>query len=98
MQAPGYLSAIRSENSEVVEAYRNSRFLGVGVPHVDPLKEVQAERAKLGDLAASIPLTTVEKATEALNSGDSAQNIVQFEKELSDTEGLRPKPTEPPVE
>lgn len=82
IQAPGYLMAKVQNNRYVIEAYRNARWPGSNVPHIDPLKEVNAERAKLGKSAESIPLTTVEAATEALNGGESDANIEQFASEL----------------
>jgi len=80
VSAPGYVTSKR--NSAVVQSYQNSRFIGAGVPHIDPLKEVMAERAKLGEAGAQIPLTTVEKSTEALNTGDSEQNLDTFNEEV----------------
>ena len=92
--APGYIEAFRDKNEIVMDAYENCRFVGDNVPHIDPLKEVQAERLKLGDRAVNIPLTTVEEATQAVNSGDSDSNIKQFAEELKITETLGIK-TEP---
>jgi capsid protein len=94
IQARGYLKARAEQNMMVLEAYRNCRFIGSSVPHIDPLKEVNAERAKLGPMAATIPLTTVEAATEALNSGDSDQNIQQFADEINEAKklGIKPEP------
>jgi capsid protein len=82
VSAPGYL--ISGKQSIVKQSYQSCRFIGAGVPHIDPLKEVEAERAKLGPAGAQIPLTTVEKSTEALNAGDSEQNLTQFIKEVED--------------
>lgn len=82
IQAPGYLKAKISGNYMVLEAYRSVRFVGAPVPHIDPLKEVQAERLKLGAAAASYPLTTAEAATENLNGGESAANVQQFSEEI----------------
>lgn len=84
VQAPGYLAAVVDKNEDVMESFRQARFIGAGVPHVDPVKEVKAERAKLGELGKNIPLTTVEKATEALNTGDSYQNLSKYAKEVTD--------------
>lgn len=86
--APGYLKGIMDKNNMVLDAYQNARFVGANVPHIDPLKEVNAERAKLGAKAINIPLTTVEAATEALNGGDSDSNIEQFAEELAESERL----------
>ena len=86
IQAPGYIMSPVS--SDVREAYRNCRFIGANVPHIDPLKEVMAERAKLGDTGKAMPLTTLEMATETLNGGDSQQNLSNFAKEKDDSEGL----------
>lgn len=84
----GYLQAFYKDNIMALEAFRNARFTGPMFPHIDPLKEVNAERAKLGDLAKDIPLTTVEAATEALNGGDSASNLEQFIEELKSAKPL----------
>jgi capsid protein len=94
IQANGYIKAMNEGNIMAMEAYRNARWLGANVPHIDPLKEVQAERLKLGD--DSTPLTTYDQSTEALNSGDFSQNMekVKVEKELIKKSGLEPKPVE----
>jgi len=89
IQAPGYLKAFMANNWMVLEAYRKARFTGAAVPHIDPLKEVQAERAKLGDTGLSIPLTTAEAATEALNGGDSEANMEQYAEELAKSKTLK---------
>lgn len=88
VQAPGYLEAFATGNEMVLGAYRNARFTGPMFPHIDPLKEVNAERAKLGTAGAHIPLTTVEAATEALNGGDSDRNLEQFSAEMKEAERL----------
>lgn len=89
----GYLQAYYSGNMIAVEAFRNARFTGPMFPHIDPLKEVNAERAKLGELGANMPLTTLEAATEALNGGDSTSNMEQFYNELLKNNNLAPKTT-----
>ncbi len=81
---PGYLQAHKEDNDLILSAYRNCRFTGPMFPHIDPLKEVNAERKKLGPLAENIPLTTVEKSTEVLYGGDSRSNMEQFGKELEE--------------
>jgi capsid protein len=78
IQAPGYIDARLKQNYLVLESYRFARFIGPKMPHIDPLKEVDAQRKKLGDLAVNIPLTTIENAVEELNGGDSDSNIEQF--------------------
>lgn len=92
IQAPGYLQAKMKGNMDVLNAYRKCRFIGSPVPHIDPLKEVNAERAKLGPNGAHIPLTTVEAATENLNSGEAENNIEQFAEELKSTDKVGIKP------
>jgi capsid protein len=98
VEAPGYLKAITSENDMVTEAYQSARFTGTMVPHIDPLKEVNAVRKALGTLADNIPLMTVEQATEILNGGESDENIEQFAEEIKHCEdsGLDLNPA-PPV-
>lgn len=96
--SPGFLNALLSKNQMVIDAYLNGRFVGANVPHIDPLKEVAAERAKLGPTLANAPLTTVENATEALNGGDSRSNIKKAGKELEEVEKAGLKIEEKPVE
>jgi len=88
IQAPGYLKAAQENDIMVLDAYRNARFVGPPVPHIDPVKEVAAERLKLGDTAASIPLTTIEAATERLNGGEAASNMEQYSTELQKSKDL----------
>lgn len=82
ISAPGYLTA--EKDSDIREAYQSCRFIGANVPHIDPVKEVEAERMKLGEKGKAIPLTTVEKATENVGGGDAEQNMIKFEDELKD--------------
>lgn len=96
IDAPGYIMAFIREDWMVLEAYRKARFVGAPVPHIDPEKEVRAERMKLGLTADAIPLTTVEAATEALNGGDSNHNLLQFSKELQKANSVGVKIPEPP--
>lgn len=83
ISAPGFIDAIRSNDFMLVESYLCARFTGSMFPHIDPLKEVKAERAKLGSSADHIPLTTIESATSFLNGGNSKSNIVQFSDEVN---------------
>jgi len=82
IDAPGYLRARMSANWDIVDNYHNTWFDGPNVPHIDPLKEVQAVRLKLGDAAANIPLCTVEQGTRQLGTGDADSNMTQFAEEL----------------
>lgn len=88
IKSPGYVEAFDSEDWMLLEAYHKSRFVGVPVPHIDPVKEVDAERKKLGKAADAIPLTTIERATEVLGGGDSDGNIEQFAQELKTSRSL----------
>ena len=86
---PQYLEAILTDNynNEIIkEAYRNCRFIGATVPHIDPVNEVQAERLKLGKSFDNIPITTAEQSCELLNTGDFDQIIkkTEDEKEMSE--------------
>lgn len=89
VSAPGYLSARVQNNTMALGAYRNTRWVGDSVPHIDPEKEVNAERLKLGQSAANMPLTTLEAATEALSGGDSDSNMEQFSSELQEAKKLK---------
>lgn len=93
--APGYLKARIDENHMMLSAYRNARYVGAPVPHIDPVKEVQAERLKLGTAGAHLPLTTQEAATEAIGGGDSEANTEQFEDEIEAAKEFEPVVPEP---
>jgi len=82
--APGFVTAMESGDNILISAYTNARFVGTNVPHIDPLKEVQAERLKLGSAAAHLPLTTAEASSELLGSGDYDTNVTQFADEVED--------------
>lgn len=88
IQAPGFMMGRLRNLRTVIDAYKTATFLGPNVPHIDPLKEVKAEREKLGPLGNSIPLTTVEAATEAVNGGNSDENMEQFAEELAQADEL----------
>ena len=81
IQAPGYIDALMKNNYMVLGAYRNNRFIGPTVPHIDPVKEVTAERLKLGDAFKYVPLSDAEQAMERLNTGDYEIVIKKAEKE-----------------
>jgi capsid protein len=81
ISVPGYLEAMLKKDFTKLEAYRNVRFVGAGVPHIDPLKEVNAERKKLGEIYDRVPLTTGDNATETLNTGDFDSIIEQASRE-----------------
>jgi len=78
----GILKAVAENNEYAFNAFTQCRFVGANVPHIDPLKEVKAEREKLGTSGQHIPLTTVEQATESLNGGDSMANMEQYAEEF----------------
>jgi len=98
VNAPGYILAYINARMKLVRAYLSCRFTGPGVPHIDPLKEVNAERLKLGDTAKGIPLTSVEQAVEQLGSGDSDSNIRQYAEELQMWNDLKPEQAESPTD
>lgn len=86
--APGYILARTTKDADVLEAYRTARFVGSSVPHIDPWKEVKAEREKLGTAAAHIPLTTIERSTERLDDSEASANMSQFAQEMDEAEAL----------
>lgn len=94
VQAPGYLLAQVKEDYMAIDAYRTARWVGAPVANIDPVKEVTAERLKLGITGESIPLTTVEQATEMLSGGDSDHNMEQYAEELEESKalGIKPEP------
>lgn len=85
ISAPGYLQAFVRDSWLVLEAYRCCRWIGAVVPHIDPLKEVQAARLKLGTSGAAIPLATAESATEDVGGGEYHSNVLQYAEELEES-------------
>ena len=92
----GYMTAIIQGNKYVEYSFKNCRFVGANIPHIDPLKEVEAERAKLGELGKHIPLTTPEKSTENLNGGEFDANAKKYVEAIQMLEklGLKVEPKE----
>lgn len=77
INAPGYLQAMLEKDYIQLEAYRAARFVGTGVPQADPSKEVKASVLKIQNY-----LSSIEKETEYLGSGDAKSNIEQLGKEF----------------
>lgn len=82
---PGYLNAHAKGNDMILASYRKAEWIGDNVPHIDPLKEVMAERLKLGTTGDAINLTTAESATRNVNGGDQRHNLQQYSRELKDS-------------
>ena len=93
--APGLLEFYRTKNQMGIDAYLAFRVTGPKFPHIDPLKEVKAERAKLGPLFDNVPLTTLEAATEALSGGDGDSNMQQAGEELTEFRRMNLEPPAP---
>jgi len=88
IDAPGYLKAKDENNFMVLEAYTEASFLGVNLPHIDPLKEVKAIRAMIGDRTkGEVPLISLDQATEQLNNGDFKEILKKYLEEMESTEG-----------
>lgn len=88
ISAPGFLKSFFAKDWMTIAAYTFCQWIGASVPHIDPMKEVQAARLKLGATGAAIPLTTVEQATQDVNGGDYHANVEQYAQELDQTKGL----------
>lgn len=93
LQAPGYIKSMNDNNIMAIEAYQQSRWLGTNAPQIDPIKEVAAERMKLGD--DNTPLTTYDQATESLGSGDFSTIMTKVKTEQKLTDGLKNNQPQP---
>ena len=82
VNAPGFINACDANDFMTIGAYTQARFEGVNMPHIDPLKEVNAIRKMLGDKWADVPLISLAKATLELNQGDWWSNYSEFEQEI----------------
>ncbi len=79
IKAPGFLLLKNNNNIMGIEAYFKCRFTGKNMPHIDPLKEVKAIRALLGD--DDVALVSYEQASEMLGTGDWETNFKKYLKE-----------------
>lgn len=95
LNAPGYLTAMVQKDEDMLQAFRACDFIGANMPHVDPVKEVKAERMKIGDDVT--PLTTMEKATRNLGEGDWWQNIENAKQESERSSWARPSQNNAPT-
>ena len=86
----GYIQAFRKKDTKILNVFRLCNFIGVSVPHIDPLKEVMAERKKLGTNFDHIPLTTAEKSCINLSTGDFEENILRAEEEITISDNFKP--------
>jgi capsid protein len=76
IDAPGYLEAAKTDNFMVIDSYTQCRFTGKNMPHIDPLKEVNAVRAMLGK-DDNVALISREQATEYINAGNWNDNYLK---------------------
>jgi hypothetical protein len=91
IKAPGLMKAIMSNDEFLIESYCKSKFTGVNMPHIDPLKEVKAVRSMLGNpLTNEIPLISHERAAEVLNLGEWSENYLKFKEETKDIPVVHP--------
>lgn len=88
IEADGYLKAKEEENCMILDAYSNAIFLGANLPHIDPLKEVKAFRAMIGDKSkGEVPLIDLDQATEGLNNGDWREVFKKWSEQMALTKG-----------
>jgi capsid protein len=96
INAPGFIAALNKNDIMTIEAYSTCRFIGKKMPHIDPLKEVKAARAILGD--EKTPLASYERVTEDLNLGEFDENYAKNLEERKTFEHDIEEKTEPPSE
>lgn len=85
INSPGFLKAIMKNDEFTKEAFCNSKFTGINMPHIDPLKEVKAVREMLGSPAEGIlPLISYDRASEQLNQGEWTENYTKYKEETKD--------------
>lgn len=77
-----YIDNVNNVDFLVPDAFTNARFVGVNMPHIDPLKEVKAMRELLGERFKDVALISLDQATEQLNQGDWEENNAKIETEI----------------
>jgi len=97
LPAPSLVQVLLGDDAILQEAYIKSRWTGPMFPHIDPVKEVNAARGKLGPLFAHLPLTNLENATESVMGGDMENNLKRAAEDLVNAEslGLLPQQSAP---
>ena len=94
IKSPGLMKAILQKDEFLIECFCGSKFTGVNMPHIDPLKEVKAIREMLGDQSkGQLPLISHERASEELGQGEWADNFMKWEQEVSSS-GIEIAPKE----
>lgn len=73
IEAPGFVESINKDDIMALEAYYTSRFSGIKMPHIDPLKEAKAIRVMMGD--EKTPIISNDQAAEMLGVGDWQENL-----------------------
>lgn len=97
VNARGYIVAKMSGNNDIIEAYSAAKFTGKNMPHIDPLKEMNAMRVALG-LGDQTPLATHEQVVEQLGYGDWDTNIKKSKAENDKLQGMGFQPIPLPPE
>jgi capsid protein len=98
VSAEKYLQAWTDDNMDVVEAYSGAKFTGINMPHIDPLKEMNAIRAALGEGYKNMPLISLEQATEQAGAGDWESNASKLSQEIKLAKKLKVVPEEQQTE
>lgn len=93
IQLPGFISSFERKDMDqrsnyICLAYSMHRFIGNDFPHIDPVKEVEAARKKLGPAFDNVPLSNVQDETENLMGGDSDQNMERAQRDLEKAKSL----------
>jgi capsid protein len=89
IKSPGFLKASLENDSFIIEAFCGSKFTGINMPHIDPLKEVKAIREMLGDQTkGQMPLINHDRASEQLNQGEWSDNFLKWKEEMVGNEEI----------
>jgi len=86
IKADGYFSAKNKNDVILLQAYRNARFTGHGVPQADPNREVNAEVTKIAN-----NLSTHEASIERLDGNDFDTTVRKLGKEHELIDEVMPK-------
>ena len=89
IKSPAMLKACLTKDEFVIECFASAKFMGVNMPHIDPLKEVKAIREMLGDqLKGQLPLISHERASEELNQGEWYDNYQKWQEEIKEGQDI----------
>lgn len=88
VRLPGLIEAISKQDFMVAESFKGFKFVGVPIPHIDPLKEIKATKEMLGGYNG--PLISPTEAARRHGLPDYDATLAQMRIDLDNSADLLP--------